>query len=165
MEYKSVEEDLNLKINELEEKIIKNKEDADIEINNLKILCNKHDECNQIIENLKENLKIKEKELYGKDIEIERLNYLTFQLNNENETLKDRMRQNEANMNFKEFVILKRDNARLISELNSLRNDKQNLNSLKATQNESNASIASPTCSPLPPLKESMIKKKPLKKN
>ena len=112
------------------------------------------------------NLKAKELIIYGKDIEIERLNYLSFQLNTENENLKEKMRSNESNMNFKEFIVLKRDNARLMSELNSLKQDKMNSN-IKSAYYESNTSTVatvSPASSPLPPLKESMIKKKPIKK-
>jgi chromosome segregation ATPase len=167
MEKEIQNENLNNRINELIEENAKDREMSNIEINNLKLICTKHDECNQIIENLNQKIKVNESTIYEKDIEIERFNYLTFNLSTENENLKEKMRQNESNMNFKEFIVLKRDNARLLSELSSLKQDQKVNSNMKLTYNESNSSTVatiSPTSSPLPPLKESMIKKKPIKK-
>ena len=167
MEKEIQNENLNNRINELIEEIVKNREMSNIQINNLKLICAKHEECNQIIENLNQKIKVNESTIYEKDIEIERFNYLTFNLSTENENLKEKMRQNETNMNFKEFIVLKRDNARLLSELSSLKQDQKINSNMKLTYNESNSSTVvtvSPISSPLPPLKESMIKKKPIKK-
>ena len=145
-------ENLNLKICGLEEEIIKNREIANEEINELKILCNKHDNCNQIINNLNEDLNQKIENINRKQIEIERLNQLVYQLNSEVESLNQRLKQNESNMNFKEFISLKR-------ELNALKQDKIN----NTATPRSAIAASSPTASPLPPLKESMIKKKPIR--
>ena len=153
-------ENLNLKICGLEEEIIKNREIANEEINELKILCNKHDNCNQIINNLNEDLNQKIENIHRKLSVYQRsitkkfkfYNLIQKYCYNKIESLNQRLKQNESNMNFKEFISLKR-------ELNALKQDKIN----NTATPRSAIAASSPTASPLPPLKESMIKKKPIR--
>ena len=118
LESRSLIESLNAKVRSLEEEIDKILKQSNDEIENLKSLSNRHEKCEEIIEGLNQILVGKDGEIFERDMEIERLNRVVFQQSLEIDHMKEKMKQNESNANFKEFIAMKR-------ELNALKQEKE----------------------------------------
>lgn len=155
---KKLENDLNEKfllIKELEEVKEKLNEDQiqihnhfNEEIEKHKETLNNHLNCAVTISDLESKIDSQKNENHSLMLDINNLNDYISRLNDEINSLKEKLTYQENNVNFKEFIMLKR-------ELNALK---------QASIGSPNVSIhknsASPASSPLPPLKESILKKK-----
>lgn len=158
LENKSIIDNLNLKITQMQDDMKSLEQNKLDEINMLNIKLTDHLKCEQLISEMEEVVSYKENHLSQANDELNRLNELINRLNEEIDELRSKIREQESNFNFKEFISIKR-------ELNTL---KQERNSMQANHNRyfesprslHKNSISTPGMTPLPPLKESLIKKK-----
>jgi chromosome segregation ATPase len=145
----------SLIIKELGEKIEKSNENEiqiqahfNAEFEKHRLTLNDHLNCAIKISNLESKLESEQHKNNDLTLDIDNLNEYINRLNDEINCLKEKITYQESNMNFKEFIMLKR-------ELNALK---------QATIGSSNVNMltntTSPASSPLPPLKESLLKKK-----
>jgi len=123
--------------------------------NEIKILNSKlddHSKCSEQLFELEDILSQKQAEIERNKIGIRDLNEVIVGLKDEIEGWKFKLRNNENNVNFKDFVNMKR-------ELNAMKQDKCAQSPSQIKGSFSTAS-SSPTTSPLPPLKDALIRKK-----